>query len=342
MGKIEFEDVPCLICGSHGSQLITSIEWRSETLDFHLCKHCGLEYLNPRPTQAWYRQFYRNQFWEDLVSGTGWTLSGEQKHKHLLDTAPGGMSPVILKQKKRAERVADMLLKTLKIGPESRVLDVGAAFGFVSLSLQERTGCSIAAIEPSDLAREYIEEYEIELVGRFAEDIAADDTLTNRFDVVFISTALENLNDPLAFIQSVARILATDGQFVSITPNFYYFNAKNPYHPFIFAPETLSYLYNEAGFSITNYVGEPTPHSGTKVLCHDDMFLSRHFALAGTPKKEHAGATPLQLNPEEMLKRRQMGLSVVAQAKASRKRELKKKSRLKKSTSFLESFMKFK
>lgn len=342
MGRIEFEEVPCLICGSRVSQLITSIEWRSETLDFHLCTYCGLEYLNPRPTQSWYRQFYRNDFWEDLVMGTAWTRSGEQKHKQLLKTATDGISPVILKQKERAERVADMLLKTVKIGPESRVLDVGASFGFVSLSIHERTGCDIAAIEPSDLARKHIVENQINLVGRFAEDIATADALRHRFDVVFISTALENLTDPLAFIQSVPSILANDGQFVSITPNFYYFDAENPYHPFIFAPETLSSLYGKAGLSITNYVGEPTPQSESMDLIHDDMFLSRHFALAGTPNNEHANAKALHLNPQEMLQRRQVGLAVIEQAKASRKRELSNKAKPVKRASLVERFLKSK
>ena len=48
-----------------------------------------------------------------------------------------------------------------------------------------------------------------------------------------MSNVLENIVDPLPVLEACRRVLAADGLLYVETPNFFHYDAMNPYHPYI-------------------------------------------------------------------------------------------------------------
>jgi hypothetical protein len=76
---------------------------------------------------------------------------------------------------------------------------------------------------------------------------------------MILSQALENILRPRDALRAAARLLAPSGRIYIDTSNFYYYNAINPYHPYIFSPETLEELLASAGFHIIDREHKPHP-----------------------------------------------------------------------------------
>ena len=69
--EIQFEDVACLLCGGRDALPSDTVRWRQSELHWVICRTCGLKYMCPRPTRAWYRRFYQEEFWQEKVAFTG-------------------------------------------------------------------------------------------------------------------------------------------------------------------------------------------------------------------------------------------------------------------------------
>jgi SAM-dependent methyltransferase len=109
-----------------------------------------------------------------------------------------------------------VILARLGPGHGRRLLDVGAADGFLS-ELLSRQGWRVTALErdsaQADKAR-----------GRCAEVVVADleeapRLLAESFDVIVYGDVLEHLTDPLRALVALNRSLAPDGRVIASVPN---------------------------------------------------------------------------------------------------------------------------
>jgi SAM-dependent methyltransferase len=115
-------------------------------------------------------------------------------------------------------------------------------------------------VEPSELCRKYATERNgIEIIGRYIDDVANGGAYDGVFDLIIMSHVVENIIDPAAALRKVRRLLKPDGHLYIDACNFYYYNAVNPYHPYVFTPESLAALLGVAGFEVAQMFSEPHP-----------------------------------------------------------------------------------
>ncbi len=105
-----------------------------------------------------------------------------------------------------------------KLGPESRLLDLGAGVGRVGHMDFRGHAARICGIDPMEgvLENPHLDEAK---VAR-GEEIPYEDAT---FDVVIADNVLEHLEDPVPVFREVARVLVPGGFFLAKTPNRWHY-----------------------------------------------------------------------------------------------------------------------
>jgi 2-polyprenyl-3-methyl-5-hydroxy-6-metoxy-1,4-benzoquinol methylase len=256
---IAFENVDCMICGNGESIAAGSVSWRNNTLSYALCQNCGLKFMNPRPTRQWYLDFYEGEFWQDKFQNKSWQQRA--KLNWIWRLIKGGVSGRLRKGRKRARLVVPEILRRVKIGPKSRVLDIGCAFGLILDEIKTNTGADVFGIEPNLYARSEAERRTgVKFIGKSAEDVLSLQSLHNTFDLIIFSNVLENIVDPRPILGACRQLLSENGVLYVDSPNVFYYDAMNPYHPYVYSPETLSNLLGSCGLATNEILFEKSIH----------------------------------------------------------------------------------
>ncbi|HEY4900969.1 MAG TPA: class I SAM-dependent methyltransferase [Terriglobales bacterium] len=108
------------------------------------------------------------------------------------------------------------VLSMLQSGANRRVLDVGAAHGYLAAALRDRR-FHVTGIEANpDLAREAAQHCDELLVADLDEPLP---DFNERFDVVLFGDVLEHLKNPMDVLVSLNRNLKPDGIVIVSLPN---------------------------------------------------------------------------------------------------------------------------
>lgn len=247
----QMERVGCSFCGAPAAQSIDvgAIAWKGERLSYRVCARCGLKYMDWRPTEAWYAFFYANEFWQSKTT----------------EADPRAVAQHRDWQTRRVRRIEKILTRAFDPATMKRVLEIGASWGETLNALRARYGWQVAAVEPSRLAQQNLREhFAIELAASVIEGLPERADLRGSFDLVLISHVLENTLDPLRSLRIIADMLKPGGHLFIDTPNIYYNDLENPYHPFIFFPETLINMLAATGFRtlLVDKADNPRPGVG--------------------------------------------------------------------------------
>jgi 2-polyprenyl-3-methyl-5-hydroxy-6-metoxy-1,4-benzoquinol methylase len=276
--KIEFEEAICIICDKNNTHPAGEVVWRGNTLQYCVCGNCGLKFMNPRPTRDWYRNFYINEFWEDKFANRSWR--GKGMFELLWRLLKGGVSGRLSKGRKRALQVVPEILSRKSLTSASKVLDVGCAFGMILEEIKAKTNATVYGVEPNDSARAEAEKrVGVEFIGRTAEDLVAITGMDGTFDIIIFSNVLENIVDPRPVLQAARRLLNNDGLLYVDTPNVFYYDAMNPYHPYVYSPTSLSNLLSACDFEILESVFEPPTdreNEGLPFNCKRPRFVTAY------------------------------------------------------------------
>ncbi len=250
------ESTDCPLCGSSNREEAETLHWKEDDLIYAVCLECGLKYMSRRPTAAWYGQFYRDEFWQESRLQKRSRNPGSTTKSTMTWQEDGLKSDELEKRiarsKKRqiwrAQRIWRITEKFSELGSESTVLEIGAGWGKFLEFVMKETGCRAAAVEPSDMARQYMSEtLGVTLAARSFEEIGGLDDFKGKTDLVVCSHVLENTIDPIDNLQNIRNLLSSQGIVYIDTCNLYYNNAINPYHPYVFCPETLRSILLAAG-----------------------------------------------------------------------------------------------
>lgn len=264
---MQLEVVDCLLCGSTEYIPAETLHWKGKSLHYVVCETCGLKYMRRRPTSDWLARFYREEFWQvsrPKLRKIPNVLSSEVEYTWEEEgdaVEPGEFRPVaeqVRKEAWRAERIWNIVSPHVSLTPRATVVEFGAGFGQTLRLFREKTGCRVLAVEPSDLSREHIASHDITPAARTMEEFLSAPP-SGKIDLAIMSHVLENTNDPLANLKTLCELLADEGRIFIDTCNYYYNNAINPYHPFIFSPETLNSLLRAAGFAVLSQKAAPHP-----------------------------------------------------------------------------------
>jgi len=150
------------------------------------------------------------------------------------------MKPVI-------DKSADLIQSRSKTD-KGRLLDIGCGYGFFLQEMKCR-GWNVEGIEISEIGRQYArDKWDIHVYPQPLENLSLSE---NFFDVVTLFYVIEHVNDPLALIKEVKRILKPDGLILLRWPHstpivgiLGPFSKKldlyhTPYHLYDFSPSTM-------------------------------------------------------------------------------------------------------
>jgi len=279
------ESTLCPLCGSSNREEAETLRWKGEDLIYAICRECGLKYMSRRPTAEWYAQFYRDEFWQESRLQRR-SIESETSNKTTMDWKEDGISSDELEKRVarsrkrqiwRAQRIWRITKKFSELGPESTVLEIGAGWGkFLELAIKE-TGCLAAAVEPSEMARQYMSEtLGVTLAARSFEEIGGLDDFKGKTNLVVCSHVLENTIDPIDNLRNIRNLLSPQGIVYIDTCNLYYNNAINPYHPYVFSPETLRSILLDAGLEPVYMEHEAHPARVSRV---GDIQKAKYLAV---------------------------------------------------------------
>jgi 2-polyprenyl-3-methyl-5-hydroxy-6-metoxy-1,4-benzoquinol methylase len=278
---VDIEKVSCTLCDSSEFIHAETIYWKGSELKYGICSKCGLKYMVQRPNQSWYTDFYKEKFWQnsrlkrskssfsfkgkvtnqkpqlfptDSRSVLLWREDEAPSDNHITPKMDAALTErrgrSINRQGKRAQRIWRIISSVTNLTPSSVVLEIGAGWGEGLRLLKNKTGCNVLAVEPSESAGERIEGLGILRIARSVEELSSVQKLKHNIDLVIMSHVLENTNDPMHQLSIVRKLLKSSGKLYIDTPNLFYNNCINPYHPYIFSPDTLKEILSIAGFKI--------------------------------------------------------------------------------------------
>ena len=229
--------IPCNICQRDDAKLFLSAfdqKTRDPTHRLRLvkCRHCGLVYLSPRPSEdialAYFNEVY----------------TGERNYAYYHDQEQIG---------KKARRRLEWLGDT--VATDGKLLDVGAGKGgFVSAA--RKRGWDATGVElDADAVEKASQEFGVQLHhGRLDENTFAQQT----FDVVAMWDVIEHVEDPVRLMRTAHRILRSGGHIILRTANIEsrdFARTKRSWsmlfsgHLYYFSVDTIRRALAEVGFT---------------------------------------------------------------------------------------------
>lgn len=181
--------IPCVSCGSE--QLLG--EFEKNGFAYSSCQECGTLFQSPRPPIAAFEAFYR-----DSVSSRYWA-------EEFFPAVAEARREKIFRP--RVERLAN-LCHTKNISVE-RLIDVGAGYGiFLDEWRKANPSTRMLAVEPSESLAAECRSKGFDVVEDIAENVSG---YNNYADMVVCFEVLEHVYDPLAFVQTLARLVKPGG-----------------------------------------------------------------------------------------------------------------------------------
>lgn len=195
-GTFTFKQVPCGICGAPFERMTYLFEkWGFE---YRRCGGCGILLVDPQPVQEslnqrYVRDYFDNEYLPSLGFGNGFDPEVNERHWSMKLTA--------------LERHAR---------PPGTLLDIGCGMGFFLVAARDHDW-EVQGIELSDYAARYgREQLGVPILSTLAEQSALP---AESFDVVTLWDAIEHIQQPLAVLREVSRVLKPGGVLGLSTPN---------------------------------------------------------------------------------------------------------------------------
>lgn len=243
-----FEPQSCYLCGStkhqHFIDANEDLTGKPGTFRFVTCSECGLCYQNPRVDMAHISSFYDDEY-----------------IAHRKKTNWGPLRPIYEWAMNKHDRDKLALVERyLKLGSQSRVLDVGCAVGSFLTHVGKTRDCKLSGVDFKDLSSfPGMEKIDFHL-GLFYEQSLPD----RRFDLITMWHFLEHDYDPIRSLETAREKLADDGLLVIEVPRLdsvtfaLYKNRwpglQAPQHTVLFDKQHLLRFLDKAGLELVEYL----------------------------------------------------------------------------------------
>jgi 2-polyprenyl-3-methyl-5-hydroxy-6-metoxy-1,4-benzoquinol methylase len=265
------EHVSCHFCGSLLGEPVVEGPDRmfpsAEIFRLILCNHCGLIYLDPRPTKAEIERYYP-QTYAPYSNSSEKALPLMKRWAHRYGIRQ--RCQVVMSQKKHG----------------GRLLDVGCATGTFLAAMREMGNWQVWGVETSMEAS--AQARQLGQLRVFNGELTEADFNDEYFDAVTLWDTLEHLHQPLEALREIWRILKPGGILVFRTPNVHSVNRRlfGPYwggwdmprHLHIFPLPILRQMLMQCDFEILQ---EFCP-SGT----YADFVISLRFLVVAKVRGE--------------------------------------------------------
>lgn len=234
------EKLICPICGSFG----VSFHVQKNGFELDHCDHCDLIFVYPRPASL--TEIYQRDYFKKIPSNG-------RASRH-----PFGYIDYDQDKEPMRSVFVNYLSKFEKLTDGRDIFDVGAATGYF-LDLAKARGWQTAGVEISDYAATEARRRGHRIfIGRLPLlEIKHNCNLVTMWDV------LEHVEDPLAYIKSINRLLKSKGYLAINTIDIKSFWARligkhwhlmiPPEHLYYYSKKSLSYLLEANGFRICQW-----------------------------------------------------------------------------------------
>lgn len=240
---MKLEEINCPVCKSKTFGLLFKtkdyrLKLTKDIFNIVKCRNCEFIFLNPRPSQDKFLNFYPTDF-----------------HKNDRSLLYKIIEPCFTLSLKNTIRT----LKKYK--EQGKLLDIGCGNGSFILAMQKQ-GHDVWGVELNPEAQKYIP---LSLKGRiFFKELQECGFPDKTFDIITMFHSLEHVADLGSLFKEVRRIIKEKGIFYICVPNTdffesrffgsYYYNLEVPRHFYFFNQKTLSKLLLKNGFGVMRVV----------------------------------------------------------------------------------------
>ena len=227
------ETVVCNLCGvsdyNEAYRQPDSKYFPNEWFTVVRCAHCGLGFVNPRPTRDEIGRYYPSTFYEYFEKD-----ENRQFHSRRYELEAGFVETLGTQDRQRG-----------------RLLDVGCANGDFPRFMRER-GWEVEGVEVSSTSRP-IRDFTVH--RQEFPSIPVDGPF---YDAVTAWAVLEHVHDPMAYFKKAAQVLRGGGAFVFLVTNFEsltshaLFGEDVPRHLYFFTEGTVRRYLERTGFELVS------------------------------------------------------------------------------------------
>jgi SAM-dependent methyltransferase len=239
----------CPVCGSESRRQLFDVydhEYRTVNRSFPLvkCNICDCVYLSPRPNLSALSVIYPPEY--NNFHTAEQNTSYVRRVSNLIQT----------------KRIAK-LLRPLNLPPNFMVLDVGCGDGYCLDRIREAFPRAIThGVEPDQDAAKYVSRNHTVFCG-----VIEDYHPQQLFDLIISSHVVEHVEDPVAFLAKLGRLLRPGGAIIIDTPNIdclqYALFQRDwggvhaPRHWTLFSDKTLIKAAQQAGLRVDTLLQLP-------------------------------------------------------------------------------------
>jgi len=279
--------IRCFLCGSEQYDEFNRLESFGYPLVYYQCDHCGLIFQSAEANQAVDTDFYSETYRQIYQASTEPTAKD------------------LWVQENRALALVS-LLRTLKIQPRERILDIGASTGLLLETFRETilaaagpgtmdtlNGGEVVGVEPGDAYRAHAEGRGLKMYPSVDQLI---ESYPHKFDLISMIHVLEHLPDPVGMLKRIRENLLKDhGVLLLEVPNFYAHDSYELAHLACYTPHTLQQVLRQAGYHVFFFQRHGFPRSS---------FLNLYLTLLAQPLPADAPLTPVKRDRMVRCKRR--------------------------------------
>jgi 2-polyprenyl-3-methyl-5-hydroxy-6-metoxy-1,4-benzoquinol methylase len=207
------KSVECLLCGSTAQILEKEFAGYMEPQRFEIwhCNDCDTSFSFPQVGNQ--HEIY------DLIYRNIKEIPNYYRYWHYAENVKNNHDPLdfLCEHEQSYWGIKMALFKILKAVPDSRVLEIGCGFGYLTFALN-RAGLNVKGIDISEGAINYAiakfgDYYSCVSLNEYAETNPA------RYDIIVMTEVLEHLNDIPCFMKIAKQLLTSDGKLILTTPD---------------------------------------------------------------------------------------------------------------------------
>lgn len=182
----------CPFCAVQAKALRVFAQRGNEELDLASCSECGLEFLNPQPSDPWLGEQYAS-YYKRRQSGT----------------------------RPKVEFFSRILRNLPFTLDGRRVLEVGSAEGDCIFALSKiAPSADVTAVEAGDDCAHHYKDLNCKFLNMSIENWLASTASgeNQKYDVIFAFDLIEHLRDPIGTLKNVSDRIADHGKIVATFP----------------------------------------------------------------------------------------------------------------------------